>query len=307
MIGVQPVHDLYRIPFRLAHGLPDRIGITQCEIRQTRIGPGGSRGRESRRRRQHRGRQRRRSAAGRLESGPKTIYLTWDSIKQDLPPIYEIKRPGGFPGRFTKTSICCCVLPLGRRSLVVHSAHARSTTPGMRSSNNWPSSFLGLSAITTFGGQHHARDRGRILQRDTGNFRRIDDTGLEQVLVYFRTSVETRNRPRLLLLFCTTMLPSIPAVDNGSGEAGSSIARLMIAIPVVSSSLAPFSFSKEFDSADISYSTTGYDAFFNGSAGWHAGRRPTRSLLFQLHFYLPVAAPIYNTATPPLSLARRSW
>ncbi len=41
-----------------------------------------------------------------------------------------------------------------------------------------------------FGGQHQGRDRCRVAQRRTGDLDRVDDTGVDQVLVLAAQGVE---------------------------------------------------------------------------------------------------------------------
>ena len=44
--------------------------------------------------------------------------------------------------------------------------------------------LLGLLGDQGLGGQHQARDAGRVLQRRAHDLGRIDDAGLDQVLVH---------------------------------------------------------------------------------------------------------------------------
>ena len=50
--------------------------------------------------------------------------------------------------------------------------------------------LLGLVGDHAFGGQQHTCNGSGILEGDAGDLSGVDDTGLQEIFVYFRTGVE---------------------------------------------------------------------------------------------------------------------
>ena len=130
------------------------------------------------------------------------------------------------------------LFPIMVFGLITHTTHIRSTMT-MRSFF-----FLWFVSNHTFCSQQHTCNRSSIFQSNTGNFCRINYTGFQQVFILSVRALKPKS-PFPSFTFCTTIEPSIPAFSTMM-RSGSSIARLTIAIPVVSSSLWPLTLAQGF-------------------------------------------------------------
>src|ERR1700722_19672668 len=167
--------------------------------------------------------------------------------------------------------------------LVVHSTHAGSAA---RMSMSF--FLLGLVGDHTFSGQQHACDGSGILEGDAGDLRGVDNTGLQEIFVYFRTGVE----PEIAFAFLYFLYHDAAfdtAVDNDltQGLFDSALNDSDTGLLVF---VGAFQLFEGFDSADIRDTTAGDDAFFHSSAGCVQGVIDT--ILLLLHFHLRSGADV---------------
>ena len=151
------------------------------------------------------------------------------------------------------------------------------------------------------GAQDHARDTGGVLERAARHLGGVDDACVHQIDVRLRHDVEAPVGLLFAAQCSTTTLPSSPALAT-SWRSGSCSARFRISAPTCSS---PSSL-KRIDSRRSSQqrrTPARHDALFDRRAGGMQRVFDARLFLLQLD---SVAAPTFMTATPPLSLARRS-
>src|SRR3546814_5675275 len=85
----------------------------------------------------------------------------------------------------------------GRPDLEVHSTHSAHSTHAARHARRRGLVF-GHFRDSRFGGDEQARDGSRVLQRSTDDLGRIDDAGLHQVFIDFKSEEHTSELQSLM-------------------------------------------------------------------------------------------------------------
>src|SRR4029079_4397570 len=129
------------------------------------------------------------------------------------------------------------------------------------------------------GGEHHRRDRRRVAQRAAGDLDRVDDAGLDQVLVLAGGRVQAHARLEVLHLGDGDLalhagVLGDPAQRLGRGLAHDARADLLVTLEVEA--------VDDLDGLDTGAAATGDDALLDGRAGRRDGVLDAVLLLLEL-------------------------
>ena len=219
-------------------------------------------------------------------------------------PVWHAQRarPSNGPGPWPGSSASSLTRRAGSHhphaAHATHAAHAAAARHGRRL-------LLGLVGDEALGGEDQGGDRRRVLQRRPGDLGRVDDAGLDQVLELAGGGVEADGAGLAARPARTTTAPSRPALSAMS-RAGASSASAHGAgtgglVARRATRRRPGTAARARSRAVPPPATTP-----SSMAARVADRASSMRCFFSLSS-TSVAAPTLMTATPPASLARRSW
>ena len=284
---------VFRFDITRPGGVSPRLPLHPCGEQLRRVGGRGVHGRQATDLR-----------SGRDRRGARRLFRR-QSMTDSVPICLGTGRPGAGamragPEAGPRSDIGASGVSLGLH----HPAHAAHAThaAGMPPPASPPA--LGLVGDERLGGEEQAGDRRRVLQRRTGHLGRVDDAGLEQVDELAGGGVEADGAGLALdLLHDDRTLETGVVGDEPSRRLERPVDRTgtggLVALERLDGALATAARARS--RAVPPPATTP-----SSMAARVAERASSMRCFFSLSS-TSVAAPTLTTATPPASLARRSW